>query len=208
MSSLKCQIRRATLDDIGQLTELWNSMKFSVEELSRHITEFQLAVNNEGIVLGAVGLQIMARQGLIHSEAFVDFSMADELRPLLWERLQAVANNHGLLRFWTLETAPFWSRCGLVIADPEALTRLPAWRGSSSSSSWLTLKLREDVDTLISVDKEFARFMEMEKQKTQRTFQQARLLKAIVLTIALGVFLLGLVGVFFLIRHNPNILHR
>src|SRR6185369_14742037 len=104
---------------------------------------------------GAVGLQIAERQGQIHSEAFVDFALADVLRPQLWERVRAVATNHGLVRVWTQEQAPFWSHCGLAKADAETMEKLPAvWR--PLPGSWLTLKLKEDIQEVISADKEFA----------------------------------------------------
>ena len=207
MNSWNYQVRRATLDDIGQLTALWKSMNFPVDELSRRITEFQVATNNEGALLGALGLQMAERQGLIHGEAFVDFAMAEALRPLLWERVNAVAANHGLLRFWTQEPAPFWSHCGLIKADPEVLAKLPSsWR--TASSAWLTIKLREDVDTLVSLDQEFARFMDLEKQKTQRAFKQARILKSIVLVLALGIFFIAVAGAVILLRRNPHVLGR
>src|SRR5215831_20838256 len=109
-------VRRATLDDLEKLTELWKSMRFPVEDLSKRVTEFQVAENAEGKLLGAVGLQIAERQGRIHSEGFTDFSLAEQLRPMLWDRVNAVATNHGLLRLWTKEEAPFWNRCGLVKA--------------------------------------------------------------------------------------------
>ena len=129
-------------------------------------------------MLGAVGLQIAERQGLIHSEAFSDFALAEHLRPLLWDRSSAVATNQGLLRVWTREQAPFWNHCGLVKADAEALQKLPApWRGPSSD--WLTLKLRDDLETVMSLDKEFALFMQSEKQRTERVLQQARTMKTI-----------------------------
>src|ERR1017187_926557 len=98
VSSSNYRVRRATLDDIRQLTALWQSMQFPVEDLARRVTEFQVAEGAEGEVRGAVGLQIAERQGLVHSEAFSDFALADHLRPLLWDRLLAVATNHGLLR--------------------------------------------------------------------------------------------------------------
>src|SRR3989454_2953075 len=167
MNSSNYRVRRATLDDIGQLTDLWKSMHLPADQLGKRITEFQVAESADGKLLGAVGLQMAERQGRIHSEAFSDFALSDHLRPLLWERGHAVATNHGLLRLWTREQAPFWNRCGLVKADAEALEKLPAvWRGQSSG--WLTLKLREDIETAISLDKEFALFMESEKQRTQR----------------------------------------
>jgi N-acetylglutamate synthase-like GNAT family acetyltransferase len=200
-------VRRATLDDIGQLTALWQSMHFPAEALARRVTEFQLAMRPEGQLLGAVGLQIVERQGLVHSEAFTDFAYADHLRPLLWERLHAVATNHGLLRVWTQEPAPFWSHCGLVKADGEALEKLPAlWRGSSTR--WLTLKLREDLEAVIALDQQFALFMQSERARTDRALRQARILKVIATMIAFAVLIVVLAGAFVLIRRNPQLLHK
>jgi N-acetylglutamate synthase-like GNAT family acetyltransferase len=201
------RIRRATLDDIGQLMLLWQSMRFNTEDLAKRITEFQVAESTDQKVVGAIGLQISERQGRLHSEAFTDFALADALRPQLWERLQAVASNHGLVRLWTQEQAPFWSHCGLAKADPEAMEKLPmAWR--SLGGSWLTLKLKEDIEEVISADKEFAMFMEAERQRTERTFQQARILKMIATLIAIALLFLVIGGAFFVIRHNPQLLHR
>lgn len=207
MTSPNYRVRRATLDDIAQLTSLWQSMKLPVEELGRRITEFQVAEGAEGKLLGAVGLQIVQRQGRIHSEGFTDFALSEHLRPLLWERIHSVATNHGLIRLWTQEEAPFWNHCGLLKSDPEALQKLPVeWR--NSKSDWLTLKLREDVAEVISADQEFALFMQAEKARTERAFQHARILKAIATLIAL--ILLGVVvaGALFVLRKNPNLLHH
>ena len=209
MTSTNYRVRRATLDDVGQLTSLWQSMRFPVDELARRITEFQVAEGPDGKVLGAVGLQIAQRHGRIHSEAFTDFALADQLRPLLWERFQGIATNHGLLRFWTQEEAPFWSHCGLIAPDAEATEKLPLlWRNSPSRSPWLTLKLREDVSEVISADQEFALFMQAERARTERAFQHARILKIIATLIALVMLGLVLAGAFFVIRKNPNLLHR
>ncbi len=207
MNSPNYRVRRATLDDIGQLTALWKLMHFSVEDLGKRITEFQVAEGNDGKLLGTLGLQIAERQGLIHSEAFGDFALAEELRPLLWERIQAVAANHGLLRLWTQEQAPFWNRCGLLKSDAETLTKLPAcWRGQTSS--WLTLKLKEDVAAVISADKEFALFMASEKERTERAFRQARVLKFIATLIAVALLGVVIAGAVYLFRANPHLLGR
>jgi len=42
------RVRRATLDDIAQLTAIWKSMDFPVEELAKRITEFQVAEGVDG----------------------------------------------------------------------------------------------------------------------------------------------------------------
>ena len=200
------RVRRATLDDISQLTAVWKSMSFPIDDLAKRITEFQVAEGLDGKVLGAVGLQIAARQGRIHSEGFSDFSLAEQLRPLLWDRVHSVATNHGLFRLWSQEQAPFWRHCGLVTADAEALGKLPApWR--NSNQAWLTLKLKEDIET-VSLDKEFALFMESEKQRTQKAFEHAKILKAIATILALGILVLVMIGAFLVIRKNPHLLGR
>jgi N-acetylglutamate synthase-like GNAT family acetyltransferase len=207
MNPGQIHVRRATLDDLNQLTGLWGSMRFPLEELSKRITDFQVAVGAEGELLGAVALQVTERQGCVHSEAFTDFAWADHLRPLLWDRLQAVALNHGLLRLWTQEQAPFWSHCGLVPADNEALQKLPAvWR--ARSAPWLTLKLKEDFEAVIAADQEFAMFMEAERQRTQATLQKAKLLKVLATLFALTVVGLALGAVIYLVLKNPRLLGR
>jgi N-acetylglutamate synthase-like GNAT family acetyltransferase len=207
MSSSNYRVRRATLDDISQLTNLWRSMQFPADDLAKRITEFQVVESPDGKVLGAVGLQIAERHGRVHSEAYNDFALADQLRPLLWDRVHSVATNHGLLRLWTQEKAPFWNHCGLLAPEPGALERLPAlWRGQSPD--WLTLKLKDELETVVSLDKEFALFMESEKQRTDRAFQHARVLKTIATLITLVVLAMVLVGAFLLIRKNPHLLGR
>ncbi len=201
MTAADYRVRRATLEDIGALTDLWKSMRFPAEDLSKRVTEFQIAENAEGQLLGAIGLQIAERQGRIHSEGFADFSLAERLRPILWDRLKAVATNHGLLRLWTREDAPFWSRCGLVKADADVLTKLPAtWR--TEPQEWLTLKLKDDVESLLSVEKEFALFMQTEKQRTDRAFQQAKVLKAIATLVAILLLGFVMVGAYLVVRRN------
>ncbi len=207
MDSSNYRVRRATLDDLAQLTGLWQAMRLAVPDLGKRITEFQVAESPDGKLVGAVALQVTARQGRIHSESFVDFSLADKLRPVLWERLQSVARNHRLLRLWTQEKAPFWSHCGLATAEAESMQKLPAlWR--TDNGEWLTLNLRDDLETVMSLDKEFAMFMESEKQHTARTFQQARVLKIVATLIALAVLLLVLAGAFFVVKNNPRLLGR
>ena len=58
VSGSNYRVRRATLEDIGALSELWKSMRFPVEELSRRVTEFQVAEAADGKLLGALGMQM------------------------------------------------------------------------------------------------------------------------------------------------------
>ena len=207
MSSGTYRVRRATLDDLAQLRGLWQAMNLSVADLEKRLTEFQVAETPDGKVAGALALQMLEGQGLLHSEAFADFSIADDLRPLLWNRVQSVATNHGLFRLWTCEQAPFWNHCGLVPATADAPQKLPeAWRGKSNN--WLTLQLREEISPVISAEKEFAKFMEAERRRTEKAFQRARTLKFIANSIAIALAILAFAALIYWARKNPQMLGR
>jgi len=201
MSLAGFHVRRATLDDIVPLTALWQTMQFPVDDLARRITEFQVALSAEERVLGAVGLQILDKQGLIHSEGFTDFSLSEELRPAIWNRFNTLATSQGLVRFWTQETAPFYRRCGMERGSPDNLAELPdAWQ--QHGGEWLTLKLRERLETLVSADKEFELFMALEKAKTQRTMVQGKALKTAAQILAVILCLAVIGGFIYLAQHR------
>src|SRR5690242_19222404 len=47
MSSSRLQARRATLDDIGALREMWEMMRYPLPELEKQLTDFQVVVDSE-----------------------------------------------------------------------------------------------------------------------------------------------------------------
>lgn len=207
MNATGYRVRRATLDDMPALAELWRVMRLDAEALTKRVTEFQVAEGTDGTILGTVAFQMSERQGRIHSECFGDFALADRLRPLFWDRFHALSTNHGLFRLWTQEKAPFWSHSGMQPAGPDAMDKLPlAWR--ELGNEWLTIKLKDDIEAVLSADKEFALFMESEKQRTQRAFQQAKVLKMVAVVIAFGLIILVFAAAFFLMRNNPRLLGR
>ena len=199
------RVRRATLEDLSALLQLWSSMKLDADALAKRATEFQVAEdNNNNTILGAIGLHIIAKQGCIHSEAFTDFSVADQVRPLFLDRVKALATNHGLVRLWTRESAPFWKHSGLEQPDAQATEKLPAdWK--QLGSGWLTLKLKEDVEEVLSGNKDFALFVEAEKRRTQKTLEQARTLRGVAMAIAILLFIGVVIAAIFLLRRNPNL---
>ncbi|MCX8091416.1 MAG: hypothetical protein N3I86_10905 [Verrucomicrobiae bacterium] len=203
MGSPAYQVRRATLDDLEALTALWTTMRFNVTDLRNRFTEFQVALDSANNLVGAVGFQIQQRQGLIHNEGFTDFARADEVRPFLWQRIQMLAQNHGVARLWTRESAPFWTHHGFVRPDDAARQRLPeAW--DRQASGWLTCKLRDE-EVLTSLDKEFALFKEVERRNTEATLEQARRVRQVVTAIgllaALGLLVAAIV--LLLTRRGP-----
>ena len=199
------RVRRATLEDLSALLQLWSSMKLDADALAKRATEFQVAEdNNNNTILGAIGLHIIAKQGCIHSEAFTDFSVADQVRPLFLDRVKALATNHGLVRLWTRESAPFWKHSGLEQPDAQATEKLPAdWK--QLGSGWLTLKLKEDVEEVLSGDADFALFVEAEKRRTRKTLDQARMLRAVAMGFAILLFIGVVIAAIFLLRRNPNL---
>ena len=91
----------------------------------------------------------------------------------------------------------------MASADAETLAKLPAlWR--TQPGGWLALKLKEYLETVVSLDKEFALFMESEKQRTQKAFQHARVLKVVATLIALAVLVIVMIGAFLIVRRNAS----
>jgi N-acetylglutamate synthase-like GNAT family acetyltransferase len=200
------KVRRATLEDLNALKALWESMRLPAPDLEKRLTEFQVVENTEGKIAGALGFQILGRQGRLHSEAFADFSVADQVRPLVWQRLQSLAMNHGVFRVWTHEQAPFWTRNGFQSSSAETLQKLPeAW--DRSVPGWLTLQLKDE-EVIASVDKEFAMFMESEKQRSARALDQARTLKKVITVLAciVALAILALAAWLYFVRKRPGAL--
>jgi N-acetylglutamate synthase-like GNAT family acetyltransferase len=204
MTPSQHRVRRATQDDHESLKALWSLMRLPVDALGRQLTEFQVAESADGRVVGALGIQIAGQQGRLHSESYLDFAIADELRLLLMERLRSLASNHGVLRLWTQEQSPFWTRQGFHPASAEELKKLPeAWAGLGAG--WLTLQLKDEA-AIISMEKELAFFMETEKQRTAQILQRVQTLKTAALWVAmvLGIFVLG--AAIYLLLKNPKML--
>jgi N-acetylglutamate synthase-like GNAT family acetyltransferase len=208
MSSANYRIRRATLDDLGAIKPLWESMRLATEDLEKCLTEFQVSENQEGLVVGAIGFRMSGRHGCLHSESYSDYSVADLVRPLIWERLRVLSSNYGIVRLWTRENAPFWNRQGFQIANEENLRNLPdPWK--DDGPPWLTLQLKSE-EAFLSMEKELGMLMQAEKARTSKMFEQARTIKfiATLLAIVFAVFVIG--AVFFLVRKNGGMLmpHR
>jgi N-acetylglutamate synthase-like GNAT family acetyltransferase len=193
------RVRRATTDDLDQLKALWAASALPQEELEKQFTDFQVAQSPEGVVAGAVAMQLAGSDGRIHSEVFVDFALSDTLRPLLWERLQAVARNHGLFRLWTEETALFWKKdagfSAAAIPAPEAF--------AGARGPWLALRLKDESADPALLEAQFNLFREAERSRREKFLRWAGALKVAgtVLAALLLIFLLGALAWF--IRHRP-----
>ena len=171
--------RRATTDDLPQLQTLWREARFPVEELEKQFTDFQVAVDDVGVLGAAIGLKTGASQGFLHSETFADFGQTDLLRPRLWQHLQKVAQSHGLFLLWTRETAPFWRKdAGFIEATPELLTKLPKELGAPAPG-WLALRLRDESAEPEALARQFELFKIAEQEKRDKILRRARALRVL-----------------------------
>ncbi len=193
MTTSSPQVRRANIEDLPQLVLLWRREQFDLADLEKRFKEFQVIDAPSGGLAGAVGLQVVGSEGVLHSEAFARNEQAEALRPHFWERAQVVARNHGLARLWTQFATPFWNHSGFRHASAEELTKLPAAFGADPRP-WQFLQLREDAAMPVSIDKEFAMFREMERERTEKTLRQAKTLKLLAVVIVLVVMVVFVVG--------------
>jgi N-acetylglutamate synthase-like GNAT family acetyltransferase len=166
------RIRRATVDDLHALRAIWLSMRLDAGVLENRLTEFQVAERG-GEIVGAVAFQIIRTAGLMHSEGYSDFSVADEARKLFWERLQNLAANHGIFRLWTQENSPFWLRWGFQPAGNEDLARLPdEWK--KSEGPWFTLELKNEALVTAALEKHYGEFSAEEKRQSVESADRAK----------------------------------
>lgn len=207
MTTPNQQVRRATVEDLQKLLMLWQQESLPWEGLEKRFKEFQVVEGEDGELRGTVGLQIVGSEGRLHSEAFAHPEEADALREVLWERAQIVANNFGLVRLWTQFATPFWNRTGFQYASAEVLPKLPA-NFAADPHPWKYVQLRAETAAPVNVDKEFALFREAEKERTEKIFRQARILKTIAAIVAIGVFILVAIWAFLFVRMQGRGSHK
>lgn len=189
MTTTNHQVRRANIEDLPQLVPLWQAEGLGDAELEKRFKEFQVVeIPGSGIV-AALGLHVSGIEARLHSEVFAQPELSDAMRELLWQRAQVVAQNHGVIRLWTRLATPFWNHNGFRQAAGEMLAKLPGAFGGDSRQ-WQFLQLREEAAAPVSIEKEFALFREMEKERTDKLFRQARLLKMIAAVVVVAVFAL------------------
>jgi hypothetical protein len=195
------RVRRATVDDLPALTSIWNSMRLPAGELEKRLTEFQVVIGADGIVLGAIGFLILRQHALLHSEGYSDFSIADDARKLFWDRIQNLTANHGVFRLWTQENSPFWLRWGFQPANNETLMRLPTeWK--NDREKWFTLELKNEDAINDALKNQFAGFMAGEKKQTAELAARGKKITTVITIICFVVFFISLVVAIYLFMHR------
>jgi len=198
-------VRRATVDDLGGLKLLWERARFQVLDLERRLTDFQLIVSDAGDLIGAMGLHIDGKQGRLHSGAFTQPELEEQFGLQLWERIQTVARNHGLVRLWTQDSGPFWQQAGFAETSPETHKKLPANFGDAQAR-WLMLQLKEENAATLSVEHEFELFQTSQKEETEKLLRLGRTMKFTVFAVLGIAVAIGLVLVVRFAFKNPSVL--
>ena len=163
MTETRYATRRATVEDLPQLTSLWQLEQLPAAALERRFTEFQVVSNDAGQVVAAIGMQVSGAHGLLHSESIATPEIADELRELLWKRFQVMIHNHALERLWTQMNIPFWRGKGFDHASTEQLAALPP-PFKENERGWNVLVLRTP-DANAAIEREFARLQALQQQE-------------------------------------------
>jgi N-acetylglutamate synthase-like GNAT family acetyltransferase len=195
--------RRATVEDLPQLTALWRLEQMPAGALEKRFTEFQVVVDEANEVLAAIGIQIAGAQGCLHSESIAKAELSDALRERLWNRLQVIIQNHALERLWTQLNALFWRERGFERASEEQLKQLPAafFRGKAD---WQVLVLRAGVANA-AFEHEFAEIKALQQQETARMAARIRWMKRVALGITIFVFVLVVVWALVLMKVGPKL---
>lgn len=178
-------------------------MHLREDELEKRLTEFQVVVDADETFLGAIGFVVSRQHALIHSEAFTDFSVADEARRLFWERIQVLASNHTVFRLWTQERSPFWKNFGFRPPDANTLAHLPAEWQNEYDGAWLTYQLKDEEAINTALKTQFAGFMAEQKMETERVREKAQSIRTIITVVAfaIGILCFGL-AIYLLIRRG------
>ena len=201
MGSSGYSIRRATLDDLDTLRGVWRESRLPEHDLDKRFTEFQIAIDDHGWILGALAVRFAGQHGEVHSLAIRRADQEAELRDALWERILQIAHQQGSLRLWNRQSGEFWIDRGFTPAPPAVVKELPAAFGPPGES-WRSLKLRDEPLKLIAAEEQLEAFLDLERVKTDRLVSQVRALKIVAMSFIALIFL-GVAGaLIFLLTRN------
>jgi hypothetical protein len=199
--------RRAIVDDLPQLVALWKLENLPSGELERRFTEFQVVADKTGQVLAAVGLEVLGSHGVMHGEAMARPEIADELREMLWGRVQIVARNHNIDRIWTRVSYSFWRSIGFRVATPEELEMLPEPL-PDRQRGWNILFLRDSSASSEAIEKQFAMLRALNAGDAQKLQNRVATFKKVAIGMTVVVTLLVLAWALVIFKYGPKLMQR
>lgn len=162
--------RRAAVEDLAALQTLWQENGLPWEQLGGFLAEFQVAVDEDGLITAAVGLLIEGEHALLHTEAVRPNTDGDLARSALWRRVQIVARNQGVERIWTQEDAEYWATVGFAPVPPPLAERAPA-SFLKTSEEWRACDLLDPERAKAMIHEQLA-ILEAERMQSAAAFQQ------------------------------------
>jgi len=198
-------VRRATVEDLPRLIELWQTEQLPWEELEKRLTDFQVA-EADGVVAGMLGLALAGTDGFLYGEAIGRAELGDEIRLELWSRFQTLMLGHNVARLWTCSEAPFWRTNGFRDADARTMPELPVFL-AGQPGRWRWLPLREPDSPTANIEKQFALLKAMHQQENERIIRRARMLKIALTSLVVAVFGFLTLWAIYVGRIKP-VLHR
>ncbi|MDI9400740.1 MAG: hypothetical protein ACOX2U_00220 [Limisphaerales bacterium] len=190
--------RRATVEDLPQLNELWKNAHYPADIFEKRLTEFHLVEDPvTKRILACIGIHPESTGAMIHSEVFGDPLNQDLYRDMLWPRFQILSRNLGASKIWTQEPADFWLKVGFENAAGEALKSLPNFPDREEHLSWKVFQIfdEEKVEEMMKEDK-YEALLQIHQGETEAFNRQLRLLRNVI--ISLGIIALGAMLLLFL----------
>lgn len=176
------------------------------EELGGFISEFQMTVDEDGLLTGAIGLLIEGNQALLHSEAIRAGADPDLARSALWRRVQTVARHQGVHRVWTQEDADYWRTSGFSPVPPPLVDRVQA-SFLKSADSWTACDLMDPERAKAAVNEQLA-ILEAERMREADEFQgKVRIFRAFALLLAF-IVLAGCLWLMYRVASTPGLMKR
>jgi len=198
MSVAGFKIRRVHVGDLNELRAVWRAAGVYSLELEKRFTEFQVIINDKAAIVAAFAVNAQGKEAHIHTESYAPDAPKDEIRELIWKRVQTLAENRGLVRLWAEDQA-FWKRHGFTKPKEKALKKGIELFGSTMERR-LTLQLREEEDLHKLAEAQFELFQQSAQAEREKILSQGNLYKNIAMAVAALVVLGGLIGTaFFLI---------
>ena len=197
--------RRATVEDLPQLISLWQLEQLPAASLEKRFKEFQVVSDAAGQVVGTIGLQVNGGQGVLHGESVAKPEMADQVRELLWVRVQAMIHNHALERLWTPNSTPFWRTKGFAPASAAEMETLPA-EFRENGNHWHVLTLRTP-DANAAIEREFALIQALQQEEKAKMQATVAWMKRAAFA-ALFLLMLIAAGAIFVVRFAPQLFRK
>jgi N-acetylglutamate synthase-like GNAT family acetyltransferase len=198
--------RRASVEDLPALQELWQAAGLPWDQLDGFLNEFQLVTDENGVIAGGIGLLIEGSQALLHTEAVGAEVDADAVRATLWRRVQLIARNQGVQRIWTQEDADYWTASGFVTAAPPPDGR-PRPSFLDPTATWLAFDLVDPARAQGMITEQLALLEAARMQESAELEKRIKSFRLAAILVA-GAVIAVCLWLLYRVMQSPDMLRR